>query len=304
MSARHAAGDGALARLRRWRARGRHHGPEGRRLFHVVDGAGPDLLLLHAVPTASWGWHRMWPALTARFRCWAVDLLGSGFSDKPPEGPYDVASLTDAVEGLCAARGVARPHVLAHGYGSCVALELLARAGSEEERVRPASLAVVNGAVFPEVARENGVQRLLCSPLGPLLARCAPNPRRAFHRHLAAALRPGTCDEHDLEAFWRQFAHADGHRRIAAVSTYLRERRRLADRWRGALERTTVPLCYAAGAGDRLTGAPTLERWRALLPHAACIELDPSLGHYPPLEDPHGLMAAWTDFVDTAPAAA
>jgi pimeloyl-ACP methyl ester carboxylesterase len=32
------------------------------------------------LPTASWDWHRIWPALTGHYRLVAMDMLGFGFS--------------------------------------------------------------------------------------------------------------------------------------------------------------------------------------------------------------------------------
>jgi hypothetical protein len=100
-------------KLSEWKDKGQFVTIKSHQIFYVVEGEGPELLLLHAYPTASWGWHRMWPYPTAswgwhrmwpelvrHFRVVAPDLLGSGFSDKPPGGDYSITYLTDVVEEL------------------------------------------------------------------------------------------------------------------------------------------------------------------------------------------------------------
>jgi pimeloyl-ACP methyl ester carboxylesterase len=75
------------ATLDGWQAHGKTFSFRGRTLFYQASqngGTGPHLLLLHGLPTASWDYHRLWPALDARCASLlALDMLGFGFSDKP-----------------------------------------------------------------------------------------------------------------------------------------------------------------------------------------------------------------------------
>jgi pimeloyl-ACP methyl ester carboxylesterase len=48
----------------------------------IAPGQDP-LLLIHGYPTASYDWHRLWPALAERFSLYALDMLGFGLSAKP-----------------------------------------------------------------------------------------------------------------------------------------------------------------------------------------------------------------------------
>src|SRR5215218_11392351 len=56
----------------------------GHRIFTrtaITPGKAP-LLLIHGFPTASYDWHRVWPALAERYSLYALDLLGFGLSAK------------------------------------------------------------------------------------------------------------------------------------------------------------------------------------------------------------------------------
>ena len=130
----------------------------------------PPLLLIHGYPTASYDWVRVWPRLAARHSLYALDLLGFGRSEKPRDTDYPIELQADLCMALLDDRGVGNAHVLAHDYGDTVAQELLAR--EREGQLRIASMAFLNGGLFPETHRARPIQKLLANPLlGPLLAR-------------------------------------------------------------------------------------------------------------------------------------
>ena len=176
--------------LTRWRDTGGEFSFDGHRIFIKTHGAGRQaVLLLHGYPTASWDFEGLWPGLCRRFaHVVTLDLLGFGFSDKPRPHRYSIAEQATLVEHLLAARGVEAVHLLAHGYGACVAEELLAReadrrgaAGGGAQQV--SSVVFFNAALFADLYRPRWAQRLLTSPIGPLFARLA-GPRRFNHAFL------------------------------------------------------------------------------------------------------------------------
>ncbi len=283
-----------------WRTLGSTRTIHARRLFFVRAGAGQPLLLLHAYPTASWGFHRLWTALTSRFDVIAPDLLGSGFSEKPSGPVYGIDHLADLLEALLAELGVTRAHVMAHAYGVTTAQELLARAAERataSPAFHPLSICFINGGLFVEGAHPTAMQKLLLSPLGPLITRLAPTPYSLFKKKLGRAfgtLRPPT--EDDFRAIWTLLRHDNGHTTVPYALRYLRERAARRDRWVGALESAQIPMCLINGAADPVAGRDVPRIWSRLLPDAPLYQLDPRVGHYPPLEDPQGTLDAFFTF--------
>jgi len=287
-----------------WRSQGRFRTIDGRRLFCAQAGGGPTLLLLHAYPTASWGFHRIWPALASRFRVLAPDLLGSGFSDKPKQPVYDISSLTDLLEKLLDQLDVDRMHVLAHAYGVTTAQELLARRIKRDQGRRidagPAilSMCFVNGGLDPDATDLTLTQKLLLSPIGPIIPRLAPTSPRIVGRKLRkvfGSLTPPSDD--DIRAICALLRHNDGHLVVPYALRYLHERRDQRERWVGALTLSPAPMCLLNGAADPVAGRRVPQFWSNLLPEAPMMQLDPRVGHYPPLEDPEGLLEAYFNFL-------
>ncbi|HZR33949.1 MAG TPA: alpha/beta hydrolase [Nevskia sp.] len=284
-----------------WRAGGRRYSHRGHDIFWQAggEGAGGTLLCIHGFPTASWDWAAVWPELCRHFsRVIAPDMIGFGWSAKPRRYPYSIFDQADLHENLLRAEGVGRYHLLAHDYGDTVAQELLAR----HEQRRAAgdaslvleSVCLLNGGLFPETHRARRVQKLLLTPLGPLLA--AVMNERSFARSFSAVFgkqtRPNAAE---MRQFWELLAHQHGNRIAHKLIRYIPERRANRARWVGALQTTAVPLRLINGPADPISGEHMVERYRELVPHPDTVLL-PGIGHYPQVEDPAGTLKAFLAF--------
>lgn len=269
-----------------WRDTGTFVDIRGHRMFYRREGQGAPLVLVHGYPTSSWDWARVWPALAARYDVIAMDLLGFGESAKPPGHRYSLLEQTDLVCALVDRLGVDRFHVLAHDYGVTVGQELLARGAPVD------SIAFLNGGLFPEMHRARPIQRLLASPVGPLVARLMTE--RRFVRQLAGVFaKPPPAAE--LHAYWRLASQRDGTRALQGLIAYMAERRQLRARWVGALLATAVPVLAINGSRDPVSGAHLVDRLLALRPGTPVVRL-PDAGHYPQVEDPDAVLAAYFAF--------
>lgn len=283
-----------------WRKRGRTFEYRGQPIFYVDEPGGGDtaLLMIHGFPSASWDFADIWPRLLPRFsRLIVPDMIGFGFSAKPPQYPYDVVDQAELHEQLLTALGVNAVHVLAHDYGVSVAQELLARRLERPTRAPELrSVTLLNGGLFPETHRARPVQKLLLSPLGFLVTRLTTEAR--FARSLAAVFGPRTQpDPETLHAFWRLWSAQGGHHLGHRLIRYILDRRRNRERWVGALQNTPVPLRLINGPEDPVSGAHMAARYRELVPKPDVVSL-PGIGHYPQIEAPDAVADAFLTFVE------
>ena len=103
---------------------------------YEVQGAGEPLLLIPYTSADHACFAFQLPAYTEHFSCIAVDLPGSGESDKPA-GPYSTDGYADQVAAFLGAIGVERAHVAGVSLGAAVGIHLAAR---HPGRVRSLSL--------------------------------------------------------------------------------------------------------------------------------------------------------------------
>ena len=281
------------AQLLSWERSGDYRELKGQRHFVHIAGTGPALLLLHGFPSASVDWAPLWPQLTAHFRCYTFDFLGFGLSAKPKKHHYSIFDQADRVEALLRAEGVERYHILAHDIGDTVAQELLARQLDGSGHGVIDRVCLLNGGLFPETHRALLTQKLLASPLGPLVARLMR--REVFIERLQAACCHQLPDE-AVSDMWALLKHNDGHLRMPQLIGYMAERQQQRARWVGALQRTASPLRVVVGADDPISGEHMVARYRELIPQPDAHVL-PGLGHYPQVERPEQVWAAISPFL-------
>ena len=123
----------------------------GLRINYDVQGEGEPLLLIPYTGADHACYAFQLPAYTEHFSCVAVDLPGSGESEKPP-GPYATETYADQVAAFMAAAGIERAHVAGVSLGAGVATHLAAR---HPERVRSLSLHSAGTAPTPICARSS-----------------------------------------------------------------------------------------------------------------------------------------------------
>jgi pimeloyl-ACP methyl ester carboxylesterase len=99
-------------------------------------GEGEPLLLIPYLSADHACWAFQLPAYTEHFECIAIDLPGSGESDKPA-GPYSTEGHADQVAAFLGVIGIERAHVAGMSFGGAVGIHLAAR---HPDRVRSLSL--------------------------------------------------------------------------------------------------------------------------------------------------------------------
>src|SRR5256884_6379961 len=86
----------------------------------VVQGEGPDVLLVHGFPDDHTVWRNQIPALVdAGYRVIALDTRGCGESEiKPCEGDYAIDKLVADLVALLDTLGIAKVRLVCHEFGA------------------------------------------------------------------------------------------------------------------------------------------------------------------------------------------
>jgi pimeloyl-ACP methyl ester carboxylesterase len=265
---------------------------KGHRLAVRRGGQGSALWLVHGFPTSGRDWRGVWPALSEGHELFALDMLGFGASAKPRDFKYSIGASADQWVALAEATGLREVAVIAHDYGNTVAQELLARQREGILGFRITSVAFLNGGLFPEATHPLRIQRLLAGPLGPLLVRLTSERRfKASLRAICARDWPAG----EIDEAWQGLVRAGGKAVMPKLLRYIAERSRHRARWVGALEQAGVPIALINGLEDPISGRSIVARWRERLPAAPVFEL-PGVGHYPQVEAPDDVLAAYRTF--------
>jgi pimeloyl-ACP methyl ester carboxylesterase len=109
---------------------------DGLSINYDVQGEGEPLLLIPYTSADHACYAFQLPAYTENFSCVALDLPGTGESDKPA-GPYSTEGYADQVAAFLGAIGIEQAHVAGVSLGAAIGMHLAAR---HPGRVRSLSL--------------------------------------------------------------------------------------------------------------------------------------------------------------------
>jgi pimeloyl-ACP methyl ester carboxylesterase len=271
-------------RVAEWRDGGRWLStPAGSVFVRSALGDGPTILLLHGYPSSSFDYQGLIPHLAGR--AWlTLDFLGFGLSDKPRPHHYSLLEQADIVQAVIAEFAPGPVVLVAHDMGTSVTTELVARDLQGHLPFELQKVVLTNGSVILRRASLRPIQRVLRSPLGPVVARLSNKATfsREFGR-LFSAGHPLSAEEADAQ--WALMSYNRGHRIAHLLISYLDERERYAERWHGAVRDWPKPLSFLWALDDPVATTNVLDGLRELRPAADVVEL-PNVGHYPQVEVP------------------
>jgi pimeloyl-ACP methyl ester carboxylesterase len=101
----------------------RHPNQQGYRLYTIESGSGVPVIFLHGFAVSCEYWRPTLELLGCRgYRAIAVDVLGFGQSEKPPDAPYSLHLYAETFAGLLDALEIEQAFFVGHSFGGKLAL--------------------------------------------------------------------------------------------------------------------------------------------------------------------------------------
>ncbi|MEP6719100.1 MAG: alpha/beta hydrolase [bacterium] len=144
------------------------------------ESSAPTLVLIHGFASSNLVWSKvLLPLAEAGFRVIAPDLLGYGYSGKPRDLEYTIASQARMVIGLLKQLSIARVGLVGSSYGGAVAATIALDNPELVERL------VLVGAVTNNKPTRYMLMRLFGSPIiGDILSPLVVGSRRLLRRRM------------------------------------------------------------------------------------------------------------------------
>ena len=162
---------------------------------YLRSGSGPALVLLHGLLGYSFSWRFAMPALSRQHTVYAVDMLGSGFSDKPPGIDYSLNASAQRLIRFLHGAGIESCDLLGTSHGGAVAMRAAALAPGRVRRL------VLVAPVNPWSAHGKRLALALSNSMVSWLLLCLGPHLGIAHKHVLRRLycdtrriRPGTLD--------------------------------------------------------------------------------------------------------------
>jgi pimeloyl-ACP methyl ester carboxylesterase len=98
----------------------------GARMRYLRAGSGPALILVHGLLGYSFSWRYTMPALAPYATVYAPDMMGAGFSDRPPGIDHSMRGTARRLLEFIARLGIASFDLLGTSHGGAVAMMMAA----------------------------------------------------------------------------------------------------------------------------------------------------------------------------------
>ena len=268
----------------------------GHRVFFRSAGSGPALVLVHGITSTSATWANVLPYLAERFTVIAPDLLGHGESAKP-RGDYSLGAYASGIRDLLLALGHERATFVGHSLGGGVAMQLAYQFPEHCERL----VLVSSGGLGREISallraaslpgselvlpflvddRVVGAGRLIGSFLDRIGLRVHTDVGEVLRGH--ASLSDGEARAAFLHTL-RPIVDIRGQRVDATDRLYLAE---------------SIPFLIVWGERDPIVPADHGRAAHRLVANSR-LEIFPTAGHFPHLDDPLRFVRVLSDFILT-----
>ncbi len=220
----------------------------GVRTHYVMMGEGEPLIMVHGGGPGAGGrsgWANTAPALAKRYRVYAIDLIGSGETDKPMVD-YSLQTLVEHVAGFIDALNLRQVNIMGNSQGAYVALKYVLDNPGRAKKVgliSSGSIATACGIDAPPgkrvaLPRFDGSKASLRAFMEAIINDRSKLTDELIDSRYAVASQPGHKEMLDSLQAYRKLAMQDpSHHQV----WYLRDR----------LPKLKVPACIIWAGNDR-----------------------------------------------------
>ena len=256
------------------------------RYAHAGTPGKPVVIMLHGTAGSWEGFAENLGPLAEHFNCYAIDMVGCGYSDKP-DIPYETAVYAEHAKNFMDAMGIEQGHLIGCSLGSWVAARMALNYPS-----RVGSLTMLSAAgYFANASNMNRIKGARTKAVDdPSWENIKPIFDHLIHEEEnripdIIAVRQRIYQQPEMPM-------AMGHI-LCLQDPEIRQRNLLSDaQWQSI----QVPALVIASMEDKDEYLQTAQNVAKLMPHAKYVEME-NVGHWPHFEDPATFNRHFIEFL-------
>jgi pimeloyl-ACP methyl ester carboxylesterase len=268
---------------------------DGARMRYLQAGSGRPLILLHGLMGYSFSWRFNIPVFAEHATVYAIDQLGTGFSERPPQLDCRWRSAAQRLLKFARAVGVSDFDLVGTSHGGAVAM-MAAAMCAEAPDLNLGKLILV-APVNPWSAHGNWLAPFLGSAFGSALFLPTIKRLRWIHPRLLtrlygdpARISPGTLEGYEAPVLAMPGGWEYG---VSVARHWTADQKELEHAIR---QLRHIPTLLLWGSDDVAVYAHSAEELRKHFDHCE-VEIFPGVGHLPYEETPERFNAAVLNFL-------
>jgi pimeloyl-ACP methyl ester carboxylesterase len=231
------------------------------------------VLLLHGIPSQSYGWREILPALANQgFRAIAPDWIGSGFSAQPDrrDFAYTPDAFLQALEDFLKAMELERFSLVVQGFLGSVGLQYALRHPEQIDRLAILNTPLTTAAKLPWKMRQLGL---------PLVGDMMTQDPLLVDRTLEGG-GGYRVEDKDLDIYRRPFLRSSDAGRALFVTIQKLQLKEVMAELEAGFQQWQHPTLIAWGSRDPWLSVDVAKQVAGSLPNGEWVELE-EVGHYP-----------------------
>lgn len=268
---------------------------DGARMRYLQSGSGPALVLLHGLMGYSFSWRFNIPALSRYSTVYAVDQLGTGFSDRPAQLDCHQRAAAERVLKFIDAVGISSFDLLGTSHGGAVAM-MAAALCQQRPDLRLRSL-ILAAPVNPWSRHGRRLAPFVGSPIGSTLFLGIMNHMRWTYPYWLERLYgdPKSIPEGTLEGYAAPVLSIPGSFEYGVhIARYWTED--LLELERTIPQLSSIPTLLIWGSADPAVYVQSADQLRRHFQHCELV-VYPGIGHLPYEEAPEQFNKTLLEFL-------
>jgi len=263
----------------------------GHRLHYIDEGQGDIILFVHGTPSWSFDFRNIIKGLRGNYRCFAVDHMGFGLSDKPEQYDYSTKNHSKTLENFVLDRQLNNITLVVHDFGGPIGLNFAIQNPEKVKKIIVLNSWLWSSRTDPDFIK---LSRVLKNPLLPFLYRYLNfSPKFILPKSFGDRKISGKT----LKQYTRPFADkTQRNGALAFAESLLNDQDWFEELWNRRQSISSKPTLFIWGIKDPVIKPHYLEKFRSGFQHSQTIKLETS-GHFPQEEEPDKVTEAIRKFV-------
>lgn len=265
---------------------------DGYRMHYVEEGQGHPIVFVHGTPTWSFLYRHQIKALSAQYRCIAIDHIGFGLSDKPADYDYSAKHLAENLERFLQQLKLPKFTLVVHDFGGPIGLHYAIKHPDQISNIIIFNTWMWSNAGNTAIEKAD---RIFRSKLGGWLY-------RRFNLSARLLLPRGFGDANKLtpaikQQYLKPFANPEERYGTLGLARSLMGNNDWYDSlWQNRFSIQDKPTLIIWGSMDPFFSLDHLEKWRTVLSNETLRVLE--CGHFPQEEAPEAVTKYLFQFIE------